>query len=272
MNSLATSFKPALKSALKPILKPVVYGTVGAFARMIGNRVLTSNGQVFNTAPGMGRPDYIALMRGRYEAAELSLLGRSFKDASTIVELGSNIGIVAYHALTQRMKEGGTMVCVEPNADSLAALQANTARALRTVNAQVSFLNAAIGAPGRENETVAFLARPNLSSGLVSQVAPMSGDAPPVGVRHTSLSDILRQHDIGEYSLICDIEGGEIPLIYEDSASLKGCTQMLIELHDPELTGKNVTATDMRRHLKNLGFACEDRAANTYYFERRLAL
>jgi hypothetical protein len=85
----------------------------------------------------------------------------------------------------------------------------------------------------------------------------------------TSLREILRQHEIGDYSLICDIEGGEIPLLYEDGVALQGCSQMLIELHDPSLTGKNVTARDMLRRLKALGFACEDRALNTYYLERR---
>ena len=259
-------------SFLKPILKPVVYGAVGAFARALGNRAITTTGQIFNTSPGMGRSDYLSLIRGNYEAAELAILRRSFKRASTIVELGSNIGIIAYHALTQRMNDEGRMVCVEPNADSLKALKANTDRALRTVNAQVSFLNAAIAAPGQENQTVEFLARNNLGSGLVSQVAPMPGDAAPVDVQLTSLSDILRQNNIGEYSLICDIEGGEIPLLYQDGAALKGCTQMLIELHDPEHTGQNVTPAAMRRQLRNLGFSCEDHAANTYYFERRFVL
>ncbi len=265
MTSLTASF-------LKPILKPVVYGAVGAVARVLGHRAITTGGQVFNTSPGMGRPDYLSLIRGNYEAAELAILRRSFKSASTIVELGSNIGIIAYHALMQRMNDGGRMVCVEPNADSLKALQANTDRALKTVNAQVSFLNAAIGAPGQENQTVEFLARNNLGSGLVSQVAPRPDDKAPVNVQLTSLSDILRQQNIGEYSLICDIEGGEIPLLYQDSGALKGCTQMLIELHDTAHTGQKETPAAMRRQLKNLGFACEDHVANTYYFERRLAL
>ena len=144
MTSLVSSFKPALKSALKPILKPVVYGTLGAIARLSGHRVMMPDGKVFNTSATMGPADYMALMRGRYEAAELSILRRSFKNASTIVELGSNIGIVAYHALTQRMSPGGEMICVEPNPHSLPALQANVARALKTVDARVSFVNAAV--------------------------------------------------------------------------------------------------------------------------------
>jgi FkbM family methyltransferase len=272
MTSLASSFKPLLKSARKPILKPVVFGTLDALVRLSGRRVMTREGRIFNTSPTMGREDYMGLIRGRYEAAEISLLRRSFKDASTIVELGSNIGIVAYHALTERMVPGGQMICVEPNPHSLAALKANTARALKSVDARVSFINAAVGAPQLEQgpaPMVDFLARSNLSSGLVSQVAPQQNDKPPLSVPLTSLSDIVRDHNLDEYSLICDMEGGEIPLLYEDGPALKGCTQMLIELHDSALTGKDITPRDMLRRLKMLGFACEDRAANTYYLERR---
>ena len=272
MNSLVASLKPALKSVLKPVLKPVVYGALDALIRLGGHRVITPERQIFNISPEMGRGDYMALLRGRYEAAELSILRRSFRNASTIVELGSNIGIVAYHALTQRMMPGGQMICVEPNETSLQALRANTARALKGVDARVSFVHAAVGAADHGDVMANFLARPNLSSGLVTQVAPQPGDKAPVSVRVTSLSDILRLHAVGEYSLICDIEGGEIPLLYEDGASLAGCSQMLIELHAPELTGRDVRPRDMLRQLKRLGFACEDRVANTYYLERRLGV
>jgi hypothetical protein len=69
-------------------------------------------------------------------------------------------------------------------------------------------------------------------------------------------------------SLICDTEGGEIPMILEDAASFAGIRQMVIELHGPELTGRSETPEQMLAVLAKLGFTVGGLYDNCFYLTR----
>ncbi len=251
----------------KRIVKKGLRAAVGAFNSAFGVAI-TPEGYILSTPRNMHPGTYVAILRGGYERAELSLL-KQFTAASTIVELGSNIGVVTTAALN-KLSTTGRMVCVEPNPDSLPALSRNIQRALERnfayMNPEVQIIQAAVG---KEGSTTQFIRRAGLDSGLVGQVAARADDIPAVVVPVKSLSQILREANIrGPYSLICDIEGGEIPMMYDDAQALGSCTEMVIELHPTSLTGSNIDQQQMLERLESLGFRQQENVANTYLLRR----
>lgn len=235
---------------------------------------LTTEGQILATSRKMSFPDYFNLVRGRYEGAERAILRETFQKSSTIIEIGSNIGVVAALALDSKLESNGKMICVEPNPDSHGALYKNLSRAQkRRANdgIQLNVIHAAVSGPQSAAVGEAeFIQRADLSSGLSGQVTPKANDSSLVNVEVTSLSHILQAHNVnGPYSLICDAEGAEIPMIFEDAAALDHCSQMLIELHQPSLTGRNdVPPEVMVRELERLGFRLSERQHDTYYLKK----
>jgi len=256
----------------RAVIKKTAYGLFRATGG-VPSYALTVDG-LFATSRKMAPPDYFNLMRGHYEGAERTILRGAFRNASTIVEIGSNIGVVASLALDSKLERNGRMICVEPNPDSHEALYANLSRAQKrraSDDIQLRVLHAAVSGPqGERGGSAEFIQRADLSSGLSGQVSGRASDSSLVNVEVTSLSSILNAHNVdGPYSLICDAEGAEIPLIFEDAAALKNCSQMLIELHSPSLTGREDVPPDiMVRELESLGFRLRVREHDTYYLDK----
>lgn len=274
MSILTHDLRSFLRPYLGPVVRPVrslVHRGVAALVRQTGHQVPTLTGKVFEVPEWADYSMIRSIASGTYERPEISILRRFFRPAATIVELGSNIGIVAHHAIRHKLQGcPGRLICVEPNPVSMPALRHNVQRAIEGKQGiRVEFLQAALVAPGEDGQGAPFFSRRNLSSGLVKQVASLPGDEQPVTVGTTSLSRILREKQVtGAYSLICDIEGGEIPLIFKDAGALRPCEQMVIELHDPSLTGQQITQSEMAEELGRQGFSLRQQIANTYYFSR----
>lgn len=258
-----------MRTKLKRTVKDGIKTAAQAFNKTFG-AAITPEMHVISTPRNMNPGTYLAIIRGTYERAERSLLG-VFNSAGTIIELGSNIGVVSSTAI-DKLPCFEKLVCVEPNPDSVPSLKKNVDRALArnapyTDFLQTTFVEAAIGMGGG---TMPFIRRPGLDSGLVGQVAGRDTDGTTIDVPVKSLSEILRENDVnGVYSLICDIEGGEIPLIYEDADALRYCASMLIELHPTSLTGSDIDQNAMLARLQSMGFQPKANIDNTYMLERR---
>lgn len=237
------------------------------------SKAVTVNGDFYATPRQMNPIDYISLVLGRYERAELGMLKRHFKSAANIIEVGANIGVLTRAAFETKLESDGRLICLEPNPDSKQSLLRNVLLNRRSgpQNYTFEFLQYALCAPSNEGEAI-FIQRNNLSSGLVGQVEKNPSDTSHISVSTISLSSLLEQKNVtGRYSLICDAEGAEIPMMYEDGDALKNCDQILIELHHPDLTGQPVTPHDMLGRLKELGFHLKDQDTNTYYLNREPA-
>jgi FkbM family methyltransferase len=226
------------------------------------------------TSPTTATQSWWDLTRGRYERDERAILTKHFTVSSTIIEVGSNIGVVSRCALT-RLSPDGHLICVEPNPHAISALKKNIelslSREWHYANLRVTVENAALCAPTDEVAGFQdFYARPDLSSGLVKQVKVRERESEIKTVPVTSLSSLLNKHGIdGFYSLIMDAEGAEIPLLYQDSAALRRCTQIAIELHGPSLTGQQITVEDMQRRLRVLGFEQQAQVGSNFHFVRK---
>ncbi len=260
------------QNLLKKSLKPAVFSALEFFNSKFGG-VMTPHGFI-NTKPQTNPSELMSLVRGRYEQDELNTLRAHFLEASIIIEIGSNIGVVASEALRTRLSQNGKIICVEPDPHAIEPLKMNLKKCLygsehyHTQN--FAIVNAALCSPKVESgELVDFFSRPNLSSGLVGQVRPNSGEEPTVQVRAISLSSILELYKVkSDYSLIIDAEGAEIPMIFDDADALENCTQIAIEIHSPDLTGSDKTVQDIVNELTRIGFAERAKIGSNYYFER----
>lgn len=235
------------------------------------NKVSTSDNYTFEVPPYMGVTAYVAMLLGRYEHHEVTLLREAFEPTNRIIEAGSNIGVVASIAFNEKLTADGQMLCIEPHDKALPFLEANLNRQKEkpeNADKSCSIKSVALGSPDAQGEQE-FLSRENLGSGLSEFVSADDKDV-HIKVPVTSLSEIAKAEAFSDgYSLICDMEGGEIPLIFEDAAALANCDQMLIELHEPHQTGCDETPEQMLAELQNMGFHLKAQSGMCYVLARR---
>jgi FkbM family methyltransferase len=262
-----------LRRAARKLPTPVKDGirrAAGTLNFLYNNAPVTApDGQVFDVPPNMNPLDRHALKHGNYESDEIGVLRQFFKrETGTIIDIGANIGVVARYAIAERLGSGGLYVCVEPNPEVHKALAANMDRASAAYPGHDTYIEkVAIGSPQQNGKRVHFAVRPGLGSGLTTWLKPSAHEI-TVPVPVMSLSRLMAKHLSQSTSLICDAEGGEIPIIFHDRGSLKHVRQIVIELHEPQLTGWDVTPNEMIRQLSMLGFQRRGGADRTHYFSR----
>jgi FkbM family methyltransferase len=222
------------------------------------------SGQSFAVPSGWRLKNRLSLFLNRYEGNDIELLRKWFKPVDVIVEIGANIGVVARYAFLNKLNDGGNYICIEPNPRSFDALNANMLEAQRAApNRNYTIIQAAVCPPPQEGQELDFLVRPNLRSGLKSHIKD-SGNEVTAKVATISLSSIMRKYAPRGASLICDAEGGEIPVIQQDPEAFANIRQIEIELHDPSLTGQQETQETMLKALKGLGFRLEEQIRDSY--------
>lgn len=180
---------------------------------------------------------------GGYEKAERDILKKYLNPNIGVIELGGSVGVVA--CLTNKMLSVPQKhVVVEANPDLIELLHDNRDRNRCTF----TILNRAVAYGGDE---ISFYQ--DASCFLASSVQVKT--ARPVTVPTTSLRQIIKEHDIDTCTLICDIEGGEMDLVRNESDVLEEHVEMLIvEMHG-WLVGQNL-ARETNETLERIGFQC----------------
>lgn len=258
--------KNLAKAILRPLVKPVMRGAILAFRNAV-----TPDGYVIRVAGRDTHPmDYLNLLQGRYEGAEVEILRNHFRPAAAIIEIGANIGYVARIAMEEKLQAGGRYIAVEPNPRAQAALEINLSRSLRRdPTKEFMIVAAAVDAPEYERDNATFIMRPNLSSGLPMHTATQKlGREDSAIVRATSLGALMAQYAPGGAALICDAEGAEIDMVLKDAGAFKNIDQMSIELHEKSITGREETPAQVLMALQKMGFSVGARVSNTYYLSR----
>jgi FkbM family methyltransferase len=239
-HAMMLRLKAALARALASRIPAQAIGW--AFRHRIPNR-----GLVFDTTDPVITPGVEAqLLFGTYESAEIRLLRRHFRDAETVIDLGSSIGVVASHILS-RMSSKGHLICVEANPLLLGCLKRTVSQHSR--GQTIDFVNAALHYG--DGPALLRTAQQSVDSALTE-------DATGIGlieVPSTKLSRLLTDFSVDvEYALVCDIEGAEAGMILEDAEALQQCTFLLAELHQTMFRGAPISPSDMRTALEDQGF------------------
>jgi FkbM family methyltransferase len=226
----------ALKSAAAAMLcHPLLGRLIGlAFAGRVPHR-----GARIRVQPG-GDPRMNAyLLWGMYESAEIRFVEQYIPRNLDVVELGASIGGVSSY-LAQRLAPSTRLVCVEANPDIIPILEDNLAR--NAPGCDVRIFAGAISAGA--SKTVTFeLGESTLSSRLGDGGA--QADRPVRTVPALTLGELLEREGLGDYALVCDIEGAEAELFSNESAAFARCRAIVIELHEIVMLGRNWTIDDL---------------------------
>ena len=189
---------------------------------------------------------------GSYEGAETRMIRELLRGSTTVVELGSSLGVTTVH-VAALMAPGGRLLCVEANPSLLPGLRDRLAR--HTVSLHVDFLHAAV--TDTCGEVVFDVSPSTVSSSLAS---PAGGRALPAGlsgrrvrVPASTLREILRRAEVDEFDLICDIEGAEAAFLLKDPDVLRRCRRAVIELHATTSDGRPVSVSDLAEAATTTG-------------------
>lgn len=249
-------------SALKLRVARIVAGTeaghvIGALTRYR----IRHMGLRFDTRGGDFSPQVRAQMFwGMYESAETRFIQSQLRDSTTVVELGSSLGITTAH-IAAVMSPHGRLVCVEANPRLVPGLRRRIQPL--TTSAQVDVLHAAV--TNHCGTTPLELATETISSRLA---APGPQEA-VVNVPALTLREILRRTDIAEFDLVSDIEGAEASFLLQDPGILWGCRNAVMELHDTTVDGTKVSVFDLLDAATAAGFQMVNRHGPVVALSRR---
>lgn len=190
---------------------------------------------------------------GSYEGAETRMIRELLRGSTSVVELGSSLGVTTAHAAAL-MAPGGRLVCVEANPLLLPGLRDRLAR--HTVSLHVDFLHAAV--TDTCGEAVFYVSPSTVSSSLgppPGQRArlPAGPSGRRVRVPASTLREILRRAEVDEFDLICDIEGAEAAFLLKDPDVLRRCRRAVIELHETTFDGRPVSVSDLAEAATTTG-------------------
>jgi FkbM family methyltransferase len=245
MSSPVRLLQPVKAAIARVICAPLV----GSLIAKAYSDLIPSDGLVFNTrSPLIAAATKAAIYWGLYERDELRFVSRYLRNDRTVVEVGSSIGVVACH-IRRKIGAAGRLICVEASPQLSALLARNLA--LNGFDQNVTILNKAIAYSNEDDGEVAFALGHGSASGRIAKLA--SGE-PYLKVGALKLATLLKNERIEDFSLVADIEGGEAGFIFGDAPALRGCRQIVIELHDTTYNGQTLRVVDLFNALVGLGF------------------
>jgi FkbM family methyltransferase len=195
----------------------------------------------------------------RYETPERDALRTYINPTLPVIELGASIGVIS--CLTnKKLLHPSKHVVVEANPDLIPLLELN-----RELNGCCfTVLHAAVSYSAEEVE---FLISDSI---LASSATRMDGRfkiSRKVKIPTISLQDILDKFGFPECTLICDIECGEVDLVYQEIDTIKKhVSTILMEIHNTTLDQQTVDS--VVRTLNDAGFTLAHRIRKTYVFIR----
>ncbi len=249
-------------SALKLRLSRIVAGhRAGQIIGAVTRQRIRHQGLWFDTRSSDFAPTVRAQMFwGGYEGAETRMIRDVLRGSSSIVELGSSLGITAAHAAAV-MAPGGRLICVEANPALLPGLRERTLR--RATNLRVDIVHGAV----TDHSGMATLTIGAETVGSRLSAAPRPTEH-TVEVPAVTLRQVLRETRIREFDLISDIEGAEASFLIQDPDALSGCRRAVIELHDTVAGGRPVSVLDLANAAEVAGFGVIKRHGPVFALER----
>lgn len=177
-----------------------------------------------------------------YESAEVRFIKKYLDKNKDIIELGSSLGAVS-SVIGLIKNEDKYLYCFEANPNLIKLIEKNLEG-----NGISNFTihNNAIGSIN--SEKIIFEIG---SSNLVSKI---SEDTNGVLVNTIDLSNFVIDKQLKSFNLICDMEGAESYLIFEQSDVLKSCSTLIIELHNTEYNNTRFSYQELNESILELGY------------------
>ncbi|MCC6724501.1 MAG: FkbM family methyltransferase [Saprospiraceae bacterium] len=202
-----------------------------------------------------------------YEGAEIRFLRQYLRNTFDVIELGASLGIVSSQIANKLKNSKKRIICVEPNRMLLESLKKNLTSNGGADNHII--LNNLVDYSKPLHSEVAFFASSDIL-GSSKSAAPSSNTFEEYPVKNITLSHILSEFQIDKFSLVCDIEGAEIEMIFNDQAALSKCQQLIIETHNATASNKEYKYTEVIQLIaEKTGMTLVDVYGPVAYFERR---
>ncbi|QNP29908.1 FkbM family methyltransferase [Cylindrospermopsis curvispora] len=217
------------------ICHPLVNWTIG----IIFQNLIPHQGSRILVPPGGGKLKSY-LFFGLYESAEIRMINKYLPVNMDVIELGSSIGGVSC-VLAKKLSPQNKLICVEANPNLLNLLAKNL-----TVNApekKTKIINGAVTYNGLDEVSFSISHCP-LSSSLGE------GDTALL-VPAIQLKDIIQSEDLTDYTLVCDIEGAEVEIIFNDTESLLACKLAIFELHATTYENKHFDVDNLIKLIES---------------------
>ena len=237
---------------------------VGRLVGAVSQDAIRNNGCVIYTGDHRVVPSIKAsLFWGLYESAEIRFVRKYLRSDLDVVELGSSIGVVAAQ-VGRKLQPERQLVCVEANIELLELVRLNVAR--NSSHVRTTVIHGALDYQASGSVTRLRLGDRNIDSSITDDPG---GEAVPI----VTLAGILSQQQIGDYVLVCDIEGAEAGILEIEKQALARCQQMIIELHASSYRNRTVTVDGMCQALRQRhGFVLRDYYGPVCVFDRQPGL
>lgn len=188
----------------------------------LGSDRVRLNGIVLNLdTPVATRSIRRSIWRGDYEYDEARFVSTYLSPDTDVIELGAGMGFVSA-TVDDVLDDGRTQIAVEPNPDVIPVL-----RRTKDLN-DCSFSIEQLA----YSTTDSVELRPDQAfwSKGTDDVKGEGATVPGV-----SLSTLLESHDVSEFALVADIEGGEFELFESELDLLTNrCDLLVVEFHPDE--------------------------------------
>jgi FkbM family methyltransferase len=185
------------------------------------------------------------LLDGRYELPERRAVKKHLRRDLPVIELGGALGVVA--CITNKLLADPTAhVVVEANPLAIPQLQLNKESnhcAFEIVNRAIAY----------GVDAVTFCPTVDLASNSIeSDGTQLYGTEQAVTVEAIQLGRLVTEHGFGKFSLVCDIEGKEYDLVFQEIEVLKKADVIIMETH-ARLIGEDKNQS-LLRALTDAGF------------------
>jgi len=228
---------------------------VGKFIEITGDTVLIDGCRFSVRSPVIPTKLKSRFLFNQYEPSERLALRRFLDPSLPVIEFGGSVGVVA--CLTNKLLENPRdHVVVEANPDLVPLLQSNRDRN----GCQFTVVNKAI-AYGSSH--VEFFQNQDFLSSSIQSAAEQKVSVPAITLR-----DVVNQFGFDRFTLICDIEGGEVELVEHDGDIFRTQVKtLIIEVHEAVVGTGPIRS--MLQKLQEYGFEALYKDWDTYALENR---
>lgn len=266
---MPSSLKGFLRKSLKPswkarLVKIIANGFLGGLLASIYSNKVPHFGAKINTSSRRIRRRTVAdLFLGLYERVEIEQIRKYMHEEFDVIELGGSIGVASVQ-IAKKIRSDRKLVVVEADAELAEVILENLRLNGLIDKAQV--LSVAIDYS--DMPEVRFSRAESNLSGRVVDAAIGEMDSSHISVPGKRLKDIVDEFNVGDFVLVSDIEGMEIPVFVEDAEVLKKCRQILIEIDGSRYKGTEYSIDEIIQLICAQGFQVTHRYFNCVCFSR----
>lgn len=209
-----------------------------------------------DSPPGVGN----ALLRGKYEAEEAAFVLHHLDPTLPVIELGGSIGVLS-SLIQSRLAAGVRHVVVEANPALIDICRQN---GTQRSDSHAEVINAAVGYGASHLE---FAIGDNIHSNRLAKPGDVREQV--IKVPAITLAELL--NSLGEtagYSLVCDIEGGELDLIKNEWDQVKKAKLVIMELHPKVYPNGSGDTQMIETQMRDAGFRQAERRNDVCLWQR----